>query len=113
MNKKKILSTLKKQEEEKVGFSLKLPVSLKEQLQKLSETENVSMNALIVATLESMINDECGKQLILAKTLLAETRNELEETIRQIDKDGFDEDNINAYYRAKERLVSYNEAMKD
>ena len=34
MNRNKIVSAVKRQEEEKVGFSLKLPISVKEELQK-------------------------------------------------------------------------------
>lgn len=74
MNKRQIISNAKKEDEEKVGFSLKIPKSLKEQLQSLAETESVSMNALIVATLESLINDDCGKELKQAKQLLLEYR---------------------------------------
>ena len=74
MNRNKIVSAVKRQEEEKVGFSLKLPISVKEELQKISEKESISMNSLIVATLQSMIDDECGQQLLIAKTLLTEYR---------------------------------------
>ena len=45
MNRNKIVSAVKRQEEEKVGFSLKLPISVKEELQKISEKESISMNS--------------------------------------------------------------------
>jgi hypothetical protein len=63
MNKKKIIAMVKSQEEEKVPFSLKLPVSLKAQIQALSESESISMNSLIVTTLQSLINDDCGIEI--------------------------------------------------
>lgn len=78
MDRKSIIQAARGQEEEKVGFSLKLPKGLKDKLQEVSEKENVSMNALIVATLQAMLDDECGKQLRLAKNLLLEYRKTLE-----------------------------------
>lgn len=78
MDKKSIIQAARGQEEEKVGFSLKLPKGLKDKLQEVSEKENVSMNALIVATLQAMLDDECGKQLRLAKNLLLDYRKMLE-----------------------------------
>lgn len=74
MDKSSIIKSAKGHEEEKVGFSLKLPKNLKDQLQEVSEKESVSMNALIVATLQAMINDECGKELKQAKNLLLDYR---------------------------------------
>lgn len=63
MDKNSIIKSVKRQEEEKVAFSLKLPASLKDQLQKISEEESISMNSLIIATLQSFIDDDCGKKL--------------------------------------------------
>lgn len=63
MDKKSIIKSVKRQEEEKVAFSLKLPASLKDQLQILAESESISMNSLIIATLQSFIDDDCGKKL--------------------------------------------------
>lgn len=77
MNRKKIIATVKAQEEEKVPFSLKLPASLKEDIQSLAEKESVSMNSLIVVTLQSLINDDCGNELNKAKVLLVEYRDHL------------------------------------
>ncbi len=83
MDRKSIIQAARGQEEEKVGFSLKLPKGLKDRLQEVSEKENVSMNALIVATLQAMLDDECGKQLRLAKNLLLEYRKTLEPKVTQ------------------------------
>ena len=99
MNRNKIVSTVKRQEEEKVGFSLKLPISLKEELQKISEKESISMNSLIVATLQSMIDDECGQQLLIAKTLLTEYRLKVAKEIEDIDYIGIDGDNVEYYQK--------------
>ena len=81
MDRSRIIKSAK-QDDEKVGFSLKLPSRLKDELQNLSKEESVSMNALIVATLESLINDDCGKELKLAKSLLMEYRNVLLEQLK-------------------------------
>jgi hypothetical protein len=70
MDKNSIIKSVKRQEEEKVAFSLKIPASVKEQLQIISDNESVSMNSLIVATLQSFIDDECGSELRHAKSLL-------------------------------------------
>ena len=77
MNRKKIIATVKAQEEEKVPFSLKLPASLKEDIQSLAEKESVSMNSLIVVTLQSLINDDCGNDLNKAKSLLIDYKDHL------------------------------------
>lgn len=81
MDRKSIIQSAKGHEEEKVGFSLKLPKGLKDQLQEVSDKEKVSMNALIVATLQAMMDDECGKQLRLAKKLLLDYRKTLEHKV--------------------------------
>lgn len=94
MDRNKIVSSVKRQEEEKIGFSLKMPISLKEQLQTLAESESISMNSLIVATLQSMIDDECGKQLRMARTLLLSTKKLVEESIDNINANGLDADNV-------------------
>ena len=78
MDKKSIIQSARGHDEEKVGFSLKLPKGLKDQLQEVSNKENVSMNALIVATLQAMIEDKCGEQLRLAKNLLLDYRKMIE-----------------------------------
>jgi hypothetical protein len=74
MDKNSIIQAVKQQEEEKVGFSLKLPAGLKDELQKIASDESISMNALIVATLQSLVNDECGKSLKTAKKLILDYR---------------------------------------
>lgn len=63
MYKKKIISKVKMLDEEKVAVSLRLPVSLKKELQEYSDKENISMNSLIVETMYSLINDECGAEI--------------------------------------------------
>lgn len=77
MNKKSIIQSVKRQEEEKVAFSLKLPASVKEQLHKTAENESISMNSLIVATLQSMLDDDCGKELEKVQTQLKVAEEEL------------------------------------
>jgi len=63
MYKKKIISKVKMLDEEKVAVSLRLPISLKQELQNYSEKENISMNSLIIETMYSLINDECGAEI--------------------------------------------------
>ncbi|MBU0721496.1 hypothetical protein KJ877_09145 [bacterium] len=100
MDKNKIIKSVKRQEEEKVAVSLKLPASLKEQLQKLGEKESISMNSLIVATLHSLIDDDCGKELREAKSLLLEFYSRIVHDIEGIEKHGLDADNIVYYTKA-------------
>jgi len=75
MDKNNIIKSLKGLDDEKVGFSLKLPVSLKNELQELCEKENISMNGLIVATVQSFINDDCGQQIKEMKKVLLQCRD--------------------------------------
>ena len=113
MNRNKIVSAVKRQEEEKVGFSLKLPISVKEELQKISEKENISMNSLIVATLQSMIDDECGQQLLIAKTLLTSYKSTVDRKIEEIDYMGLDGDNVEYYQTMLETRKQINDFLKD
>lgn len=77
MDKDGIIKSVKRQEEDKVAFSLKLPASLKDKLQEISEKESVSMNSLIVAVLQSFINDECGEKLKKSTRFLIEYKETL------------------------------------
>ena len=113
MNRNKIVSTVKRQEEEKVGFSLKLPISVKEELQKISEKESISMNSLIVATLQSMIDNECGQQLLIAKTLLTEYRLKVAKEIEDIDYIGIDGDNVEYYQKMLDIKKQIHDFLKD
>ena len=97
MDKSKIIKSVKRQEEEKVAVSLKLPASLKEQLQKIGEQESISMNALIVATLHSMVDDDCGKQLRNAKSLLFSMEGDIRNNLEAIEQYGIDADNYSDY----------------
>lgn len=63
MDKNSIIKSVKRQEEEKVAVSLKLPASLKDQLQTIAEKESISMNSLIVAVVQSFIDDDCGVKI--------------------------------------------------
>lgn len=112
MNRSKIISVVKRQEEEKVAFSLKIPISIKEELQKISEKENISMNSLIVATLQSMIDDECGQQISLAKSLLTEYRAIVVDNIFDM-KDNLDPDNIAYYEKNLQRKKQIDDFLKD
>ncbi len=97
MDKNKIVKSVKRQEEEKVAVSLKLPASLKEQLQKLGEKESISMNALIVATLHSLIDDDCGKELRETKSLLFSTYGYIKNKVEYYEEIGIDGDNYAQY----------------
>lgn len=97
MDKSKIIKAVKRQEEEKVAVSLKLPASLKEQLQTVGEKESISMNSLIVATLQSFIDDDCGKELREAKGLLTELYGRILHDIEGIEYHGVDPDNAIRY----------------
>lgn len=52
----------KAQEAEKVAISLKVSADLKEQLQKIADTNNVSLNGLCSSILESVLNGELDEQ---------------------------------------------------
>ena len=113
MNRNKIVSAVKRQEEEKVAFSLKLPISVKEELQRISEKESISMNSLIVATLQSMIDDECGKQLLIAKTLLSNYKTNVNSEIEHIDMIGLDGDNVEYYQKMLNTRKQINDFLED
>lgn len=70
MDKNSIIKSVKRQDEEKVAFSLKLPASLKDQLQEISDKASISMNGLIVASLQSFVDDDCGETIKKLKSLL-------------------------------------------
>jgi hypothetical protein len=93
MDKSSIIKSVQGQDEEKVGFSLKLPKSLKEDLQSLCEEKSISMNALIVATMQALINDDCGKQLTVMKKLLLNYREERGKRIEELERQGVLRDN--------------------
>lgn len=113
MNRNKIVSAVKRQEEEKVGFSLKLPISVKEELQKISEKENISMNSLIVATLQSMIDDECGQQLAIARTLLSTYKSRIVRELEQYEYEGLDPDSYEYYNKISFDKRQIDELLKD
>jgi hypothetical protein len=113
MNRNKIVSAVKRQEEEKVGFSLKLPISVKEELQKISEKENISMNSLIVATLQSMIDDECGQQLAIARTLLSSYKNRIVQELERYEYEGLDQDSYEYYNKISFDKRQIDELLKD
>lgn len=113
MDKKSIIESVKRQEEEKVGFSLKLPSSLKDQLQSLAESEKISMNALIVATMQSLLDDECGKKLSIAKNLLVDYKSYLSNSISDLEEIGIDPDNANSYEKCKSNYKQVIELLKD
>jgi hypothetical protein len=95
MNRKKIIATVKAQEEEKVPFSLKLPASLKEDIQLLAEHESVSMNSLIVTVLHSFMNDDCGKDLVKMQGYLSNYMSYLENRLDSLNAEPFhDKDDV-------------------
>lgn len=96
MDKNSIIKSVKRQDEEKVAFSLKLPASLKDHLQEIAEKESISMNALIVAALNSFIDDDCGVTIRKLKSLLMRTKEYVD----------FDEE------AAYEKLTSYEEQQQ-
>ncbi|MGE4457578.1 MAG: hypothetical protein AB7E13_11640 [Arcobacteraceae bacterium] len=81
MDRKKIVSRVKNLDEDKVAVSLRLPIWLKNDLQKYSDEENISMNSLIIETMTSLLNDDCGKELRLAKELLSSAMDFIEHQI--------------------------------
>ena len=52
----KIIRIAKGTEEEKIGMSIKIPMLLKNQLQKISKENSVSVNAIIQAMIEDSLN---------------------------------------------------------
>ena len=113
MDKNRIITAVKRQEEEKVAVSLKLPKSLKEQIQVLADSENISMNSLIVATLHSMIDDDCGKRLATSNTILSNMLPLLQKNITDIDNEGLDEDNIQEYLSYTSQIDQIRNAIKN
>ncbi len=97
MDKNKIIKSVKRQEEEKVAVSLKLPASLKFELQKVAERESISMNSLIVATLHSFIDDDCGKALREAQSLLFSVYGYMKSQLEHFEYTGVDGDNYAQY----------------
>ncbi|MDD5156865.1 hypothetical protein [Sulfurimonas sp.] len=58
MDKLKIIESVKKNSADKTAFSLKLPSSLKDDIQKICIKESISMNSLIVAVLSDFVKDD-------------------------------------------------------
>ena len=58
------------------------------------------MNSLIVATLHSLIDDDCGRELGRAKVLLHELYARVLKDIESIKEYGIDADNVE-YYSAQ------------
>ena len=111
MDRSRIIKSAK-QDDEKVGFSLKLPSRLKDELQNLSKEESVSMNALIVATLESLINDDCGKELKQAKQLLLEYRGFLTDKQKPFkNRDFANEEEQNYYFGLQNTIDSIDKIL--
>lgn len=113
MDKNNIIRSLKGLDDEKVGFSLKLPVSLKNELQELCEKENISMNGLIVATVQSFINDDCGQQtkemkkvLLQCRDIVSESADKLYDLIEQ--QNGPDDKQDKKYHEYVSVLKSIN-----
>ena len=71
------------------------------------------MNSLIVATLQSMIDDECGQQLLIAKTLLTEYRLKVAKEIEDIDYIGVDGNNVEYYQKILDTKKQINDFLKD
>jgi predicted transcriptional regulator len=88
MDKNRIIKSVKRQEEEKVAVSLKLPASLKDQLQTIAEKESISMNSIIVAVIQSFIDDDCGKKLQEASRWLNERKDSLSYEFYRLRDDG-------------------------
>ena len=103
MDKRKITSKVKRVDEDKVAVSLRLPKSLKDELQAYSDKEGISMNGLIIETMYSLLDDECGTKLRLSVTYLKNRLNTL--LIEQEDIDP-DPENI---YRFKKITQEINE----
>ena len=78
MNKSKIISKVKMLDEEKVAVSLRLPVSLKKELQTYCDKEKISMNSLIIESMYSFINDECGSEIEQLESKLKSARRIIE-----------------------------------
>ena len=110
MDKANIIKLAKGAEEEKIGFSLKLPKSLKDQLQEVSEEENVSMNALIVAALQSMFSDAGGEQLKLARNLLLDYRKMIEPKVAHYEM--YEPSSIEEEMEANHILSTYSQINK-
>lgn len=109
MDRKKIIESVKRQDEEKIGFSLKMPVSMKQRLQRISEKDSISMNALIVATLDSFINDDCGNDLRYGKKLLADVNS----LIKHYIPDDREEHEIMMQCSSEEEYTVYNNQIQN
>lgn len=111
MDKNSIIKSLKRQDEEKVAFSLKMPATLKDELQTISENENVSMNGLIVAALQSFIDDDCGETIRNLKGLLLRTKEyvDFDQEIAYLKiEDAFDQDE---YFKHSQLCTDINQAL--
>lgn len=58
MDLNKVIKMAKGDEEEKVGISLKLPISLKTQLQEVADKNHVSVNAFVNSLIDYAINND-------------------------------------------------------
>ena len=70
----------KAQEAEKVAISLKVSTDIKEQLQKIADTNKVSLNGLCSSIFESVLNGELDEQGTMK---LIEELNQAKETLQE------------------------------
>ena len=113
MDKNKIIKSVKRQEEEKVAVSLKLPASLKSELQKVAEQESISMNSLIVAILHSFVDDDCGKALHEAQSLLFSVYGYMKGKLEYFEEVGVDGDNYAQYIEVASIVRRIEQIRKD
>lgn len=81
-------------EEKKVGVSLKMPESFRNKLQNVADKNNVSLNALIIAMLETVFESQEDKKDNLTRyeelSKIVKECNELLENGVSVEEVGFD-----------------------
>jgi len=85
MDKLNIIKKSKQIEEDREGISLKLPVSLKKEVQDTAKEVNVTMNTLITETLKSMVNNEAGTKIEQGKKIIRDYKKSLEKKVKKLE----------------------------
>jgi hypothetical protein len=105
----------KGEDEEKIGFSIKLPKSLKEDLVALANGNDVSTNALIVSILDIAVNSkEIVSSSITGKAIVSEIKHlnfRKQQILDMIEENGGLSPDIGDEVRIRHELDSLNSTL--
>lgn len=97
--KSSIIRNLKKDNEEQIGFSLRLPATVKTDFQKLADNHNVSANSLYVEVLKEFLYGNISKNEQKIIRFLKDYKTILSRELEEIEENNLEEDQ-KEYYEA-------------